>query len=180
MPELSKGMSRPIFLASALLLSTFGAGCALDTLVLTEERNVSLPEPVKHPKAQFVPLSFEHVADLPSDEVPADKIDSVKLKRLEVIIPDPTPTRNFNFVTQLQVFLQTPKAPSRLVASKGVIEPNASVATLVVQDIELKDYLAKNDAQIRVRFEGGQPEEQLDVRVEADFLINVAVKEALF
>lgn len=173
-------MSRSIFLASALLLSTFGAGCALDTIVLTEERKVSLPKPVKHPKAQFIPLVFEHVADLPSDQVPANKIDSVKLRRLEIIIPDPSPTRNFNFVSQLKVFLQTPKAPSRLVASKGMLEPNASVATLEVQDIELKEYLSKNDAQIRVRFEGGQPQEQLDVRVEADFLVNIRVKEVLF
>lgn len=169
--------------ALALLFAPLLSSCGgLDTIVLSEERMVSLPKPVKNPAVGvgIVPLAFEHTVAMPNDKVNADSIDSVRLKRLEVVLPDPSEARNFDFIRELRVYVQTPTAPSRLVATKGPMTPGASVATLDIQNIELKEFLATKDAQIRLQFLGTQPNEQLNVRVEVDLLIDINLSEVLF
>lgn len=165
----------------AALLSLCSVGCGdLDTVVLSEERTVALPKPVVHPSLRQVPLAFEHIAKLPSGDVEPEAIDSVRLTRLEILIPDPSPTRNFDFLQELKVYVQTPTTPSRIVATKTQMQPQASVVTLDVRDTELRDYLATPDSEIRVQFLGNQPNEQISVQVEVDFLVDIKIKEVLF
>lgn len=165
--------------AAVLGLALTACG-GLDTVVLTQERAFALPEPVTDPTIRAVPLAFEHAVELPDTEVEVDQIDSVKLKRLEVIIPEPSKTRNFDFLTSLRVYLQTPTRPARLLAEHGKMAEGSNAIALETRGIELRDYLVAPDAEIRVKFIGVQPEEQLDLRVEADFLVDVRLKAFLF
>lgn len=163
------------------MLSAMLTACGgLDTVVLTQERSFALPEPVTGSAIRVIPLAFEHSVELPETDVELDQIDSVKLKRLEVVLPDPSLTRNFDFLTSLKVYLQTPNRPARLLAEHGSVERGSSVITLETSSIELRDYLTAPNAEIRVAFLGTQPNEQLDVRVEADFLVDVRLKAFLF
>lgn len=165
---------------AAALSVLMGACGGLDTVVLTQERSFSLPEPVESPTVRSVPLSFEHAVELPETEVEFDQIDSLRLKRLEIILPKPSPTRNFDFLESLRVYLQTPTRPARLLAEHGKMQEGSSAITLQTRGIELKDYLTAPNAEIRVKFMGIQPQEQLDLRVEADFLVDVRLKAFLF
>lgn len=165
----------------AALLSVGLTACGgLDTVVLSEERSFALPEPVEQGELRAIPLAFEHAVALPETDVEVDQIDSVKLKRLEIVLPDPSSTRNFDFLRELKVYLQTPTRPARLLAEHGQMAPGSSAITLQTRGVELKDYLTAPDAEIRVKFLGIQPREQLDVRVEADFLVDIRLKAFLF
>lgn len=165
----------------AAILSVFLGACGgLDTVVLTQERSFSLPEPVENASIRAIPFAFDHAVKLPEMQVETDQIDSVKLKRLELLLPEPSLTRNFDFLDSLKVYMQTPSSPARLLAEHGKMTEGSSAITLETRGIELKDYLSAPDAEIRVSFLGIQPEEQLDLRVEADFLVDVRVKAFLF
>lgn len=174
-------MVRSSLWGAAAVLSLSLAACGgLDTVVLSEERSFSLPEPVENSQVRAIPLAFEHAVALPETDVELDQIDSVKLKRLEIVLPDPSPTRNFDFLRQLKVYLQTPTRPARLLAQHGKVTKGSSAITLETRGVELRDYLTAPNAEIRVKFLGIQPQEQLDVRVEADFLVDVRLKSFLF
>lgn len=174
-------MLRHALRLATIVFALGSTGCGgLDTIVLSEERTISLPTPTRLSTLRSFPLFFEHASDLPDTGVNPKHIESVKLKRLELVLHDPSPVRDLNFIDELQVYVQTPTTPSRLIASSGPLERGANVATLTIQDAELRDYLAAKNAQIRVLFVGTQPLAQIDVSIEADFLIDVHVKNVIF
>lgn len=185
--HLRKSLGRAALFASMLGLSAFATGCGdLDTVEHTERRVVQLPAPsgsVANSGASFpaIPLYFEHRTALPKKkDLDPDNIDSVKLGSIRVSILNPRPNDNLGFVKDIQVYLRTNDDDQSLVAFGGPYVLSEKTVELRLTDSELKPYIIADQAEIFAIFAGFEPGAQLDLEVEARFLIDINIPNIIF
>lgn len=95
----------------------------------------------------------------------ADLVESVKLKSMILTIDSPV-GEDFSFVKSIKLFIKADGLPRRQLASKSDISNIETTLELAVDDVELREYLLKNEFSI-------DSEITTDEVVDQEYKINV-------
>ncbi len=115
--------------------------------------------------------------DFENNNSSRDRIESAKLRRLDLSIQSPD-TGNFDFLNEIELFINAEGLPEALLASKTDIEENGSkILVLDVQgETEFEAYLRKANYSIRVRAVTDQTiNEDYDIKVNTTFFIDAKI-----
>lgn len=161
-----------LLFASCGKLGTFSVDHQVD-VIIPSQFGVNLPFNVNSPE-----IETNSEATFESEGTSTKRINSIQLSELRFSIVNP-PNADFDFLNEIEVFIKAPGVSEKRVAHKMDI-PETGLTSFFcdIDEVNLKDYISKENFSLRVRTVTDQVVFQdIQVRIEQKYKVRAKIRK---
>ena len=166
------------FLLSIMLLSgcgrlgTFNVDHSIE-VVIPSQFGINLPFNVNSPE-----IETNAEATFESEGTSTKRISSIQLSELKLTVVNPS-NADFDFLNEIEVYIKAPGLDEKRVAFKQNI-PETGLKSIVceIDEVNLKDYISKENFSLRVRTITDQVVFQdIQVRIDQNYKVRAKIRK---
>ena len=182
---------RSVSLAGTLsLLTLITCGDQIDNFTITEEASTTVSRAsVLESLAEvllgdlgfgnFLNIDLVQNETLANQGVERHQIDSVKIDSLILEITEPASGQDFEFLEEIEFFVQADGLESRRIASGGPFASGLERVGLNVDDVELAPYVTADSMDITTRVTGRRPQRETTIKGTMELGVDVSLTGVL-
>jgi hypothetical protein len=153
-------------------LGTFNVDHAVD-VVIPSQFGINLPFNVNSPE-----IETNAEATFESEGTSTKRISSIQMSELKISIVNPS-SADFDFLNEIEIFIKAPGLDEKRVAYKQNI-PETSLKSFFcdIDEVNLKDYISKENFSLRVRTITDQVVFQdIQVRIDQKYKVRAKIRK---
>lgn len=161
-----------LLLASCGKLGTFEVDHSVD-VVIPSQFGVNLPFNINSPEVET-----NSEATFASEGTSTERVRSIQMEELKLSIVSPS-NANFDFLNEIEVFISAPGMNEARVAHKtNIPETNLKSFFCDIEEVNLKDYISKENFSLRVRTVTDQMIFQdIQVRIDQKYKVRAKIRK---